>query len=390
MQDYEGRHQLRNGFLIKKSKTEVLRMVYSYIRRRCRQDQTPAVCKEAKAAFKALSKTFNNDNCRKVRSSADLLFLSWAMILDKTGALEKTLVDEPWMFSAEEVAPILTGIRELIHDVQVRNPAKDAKVFRSTMRKGMNDLASGEKTAVVRYRNDTDSQLHPVPIPSPLHTTIYCAVNVSMQGLRALLAAFSSTLQTSNDLEPVETEGFTAAIKAQDDSLGFASLKAWPTAWGSLGDNSPSSPFAILHEARYLPVPCNQVDRKLLTDASSCGLAKLFAASGENAPAGMLLFQYAHRLMVWRVPVPDQDPSYSSDALQDSGVDAEDAATEDEVANESPLNDAAAVVPERVPVTAPRSGYLHVVGVFILNRVLPFVVRLPVSPTSWTLMYRCV
>lgn len=123
----------------------------------------------------------------------------------------------------------------------------------------------------------------------------------------------------------------------------------------------------MIHCDRQPYPPTKQDDKKLLSSFESLTMVKLFNASGEQSAAGMQFFQRYHKLLVWKAPVPDFEQT-NEETQVDEGTESDD----------SPEAESDAPEPTRhadAAVRGPRRGYMLVAGVFMLNRVLPFLVR---------------
>ena len=352
--------QIRNAFLVKQAKTEVLRLAYSYTVERSDMANVPALADEARAAFRKFSKTYDTDNMRKVRSANDLLFLSWMHAHWKAGRLEELLDTDPWSLPPDEIMELSDGLEKSFNIINEK--AKNAKTWRNLLRSEMNGLAASEKTGPVCPTN-----------PSPVckcQTVTVCSMwyhtGAGLQGLRALMVQWSWTMMADTSLSGagIEAEGIPRPCI---DLAKIDEMLSWPASWGPLGDNSEDSPFAVIHRDRQPYPPTKQDDKQLLSTFESLTMVKLFSASGEQSAAGMQFFQRYHKLLVWKAPVPDFEQT-NEETQFDEGTESDD----------NPEADTDAPVPMRhadAAVKGPRRGYMIVAGVFMLNRVLPFLVR---------------
>lgn len=127
-----------------------MRMVFQYIDRCCEHELKPDAAKEAKAAFRQVSKVIDTDNSRKIRTSCDLIFLSWAQVLQRTENLEDLLTDEPWEFSVDDRKPIVEGLQKAIDELAAFKKPLGAKKYREETRRAVSGLATSKKTGVVR------------------------------------------------------------------------------------------------------------------------------------------------------------------------------------------------------------------------------------------------
>lgn len=147
-QDTAGILHVRHGYTCKKAKSEIFKLVNDYVTKRCKLDHRPNVAQQVRAALNQVSKSMDANNLRKMRSSMDLVFLSWAYKM--RDVLEQVLSNEPWEFTPEEYNPFLTGLRELFAFLHSSAPGGNAKDFRKKMHNGLVDLASSKNTAAVR------------------------------------------------------------------------------------------------------------------------------------------------------------------------------------------------------------------------------------------------
>ena len=393
--------------MLKKAKTEVLRLVYSYIRRVSEQTHTPAAAAQAKAVFNNISKSDDSNNGRKMRASEDLLLMSWAYDMMKSGDLEGVLAGEPSQLDAEALELFKTALQGAVDTSDEVGKGEDAKHYRNALRTALAGMAASESTEVVcpstnavctcRQVAQGHLELHVKicmhnaiqPNCSSMYIPLHLPQGSTMQGLRALYLAFIETFleDTTMDTQRVHT---MPEVKGCDSALKYADLLLWPVEWGALGDNSPESPFAFWHSDRAIPKPENQTDRALLANKEHCTLAKLLMAHGENAPAGFHLFRDLHNLLVWRVPL--LDPIEKTCVPVDKSQ--EEAGHETDEATEDTGNDVTDVTPESlhhmakksvvdVEVNGPKSGYMLVAGVLMLVEMMPFVVSpLPCDATD--------
>lgn len=393
--------------MLKKAKTEVFRLVYSYIRRVSEQTHTPAAAAQAKAVFNNISKSDDSNNARKMRASEDLLLLSWAYDMKKSGDLEGVLVGEPSQLDAEALELFKTALQGAVDTSAEVGKGEDAKQYRIALRTALAGMAASESTEMVCPDANAVCtcskvaqgriELHAkIRVHNAIRLNYMCMHNhehllhgSTMQGLRALYLAFIETFleDTTMDTQRVHT---MPEVKGCDSALKYADLLLWPVEWGALGDNSPESPFAFWHSDRAIPKPENQTDRALLANKKHCTLAKLFMAHGENAPAGFHLFRDLHNLLVWRVPLPD--PAEKTCVPVDKSQ--EEAGNETDEATEETGNDATDVTPVSlhhpakksivdIEVKGPKSGYMLVAGVLMLVEMMPFVVSpLPYDATD--------
>lgn len=130
---------------------------------------------------------------------------------------------------------------------------------------------------------------------------------------------------------------------------------AWPISWGAAGEVEADSPYGPLFAEDPTPgrrgVP--QTLKQLPADTPAPPMPFIFSAMGEDFMQGMELFQRVHTWGTWRVPIPD---------------------FEDEVNAEGPAH--------RVPIHAPRCGYIHQCGVLMLRLLKEYVVRSYCIPES--------
>ena len=197
-------------------------------------------------------------------------------------------------------------------------------------------------------------------------------------------------IEWAKGLESDKTlEVFRANKPAKKFTLGnakqYEALQGWGGDWGPLADNAEASPLGFWHDDRLVPKPKDQKDRMLMTEPEHCNLAKLLRASGENAPAGFIMFRELHNLLVWLLPLPDG----VEDGLEESHVTSK---PENEELSADTLSGAAeeakqdihggpnfnTVVPKTavdVEVVGPRCGSINVAGALMLSKIVPYVVR---------------
>ena len=157
----EGLKQLRHAFLVKKAKTDVIRLVYLYIKRVSDLQHTPQAAEEAKAAFRHVSKSDDTNNGRKVRASGDLLFLSWLRQMSRSCLLDGTLRNEPWEFDSDTRAEMKTAIQKAVDTVKEVGETQEAKTFRGALRTAIKGLAVSDSTGPVRPKPPTTPHAHP-------------------------------------------------------------------------------------------------------------------------------------------------------------------------------------------------------------------------------------
>lgn len=140
---------MRNGFSIKKAKSQVIRLVYSYIKRRCLLAERQDVKDEAKAALNKISKDYDTNNRRKIKSSADLLFLSYAYGLHIEGKLAAALADEKYDVPKDVQADVHRELKSIFTKIHETEKTNLAKTFRENLPKHILNLAASKHNECV-------------------------------------------------------------------------------------------------------------------------------------------------------------------------------------------------------------------------------------------------
>lgn len=133
-------------------------MVYLYIKRRSVLDHKPEVAADAKGALKHLSKKYDTDNRRKIQSSTDLLFLSWAQILknrvtqgNKKNKLEEAMLHEVDGMTEADARPVLKQLYNIFQKIDKSERTTIAKTFRDNIRAHMRALVASTHTLKVSH-----------------------------------------------------------------------------------------------------------------------------------------------------------------------------------------------------------------------------------------------
>lgn len=214
--------QIRNAFLVKQAKTEVLRLAYAYTLERSDMANVPALADETRAAFRKFSKTYDTDNMRKVRSSNDLLFLSWMHAHWEAGRLEELLDTDPWSLPRDEIMELSDGLEKAFNVINQK--ATNSMNWRNLLRNEMNGLAASEKTGPVCPTN-----------PSQVckrQTENVCSIcshtGAGLQGLRALMVQWSWTLMADTSLSGagIEAKGIP---RPSIDIAKIDEMLSWPS-----------------------------------------------------------------------------------------------------------------------------------------------------------------
>lgn len=135
--------------MVMKGKSDVIRLVYIYIKLVCALSNTPEAAEQAKAAFRHVPKSHDTNNGRKVRSSGDLMFLSWARLQKDAGLLKDMLSTEPWEIDADAQDAIITGLQVAFDTVNETGESEAALQVRIEMRKALHGLIMSESTDLV-------------------------------------------------------------------------------------------------------------------------------------------------------------------------------------------------------------------------------------------------
>lgn len=382
LQDMEGLKQLRHAFLVKKAKTEVIRLVFLYIKRVSDLQHTPQAAEEAKAAFRHVSKSDDTNNARKVRASGDLLLLSWMHQMSCSCLLDGTLLNEPWEFDSDTRAEMATAIQTAVDTVKKVGETQDSKSFRGALRTAIKGLAVSDATGPVRPKPPTTPHAYPPMSCMNAADRGSCGhtAPASVQALRALSIEWAKGLENDKTLEVFRANKPTGKFTV-GNAKQYEALQGWGGDWGPLADNGEASPLGFWHDDRLVPTPQHQKDRKLLTEPDDCNLAKLLRASGENAPAGFILFRELHNLLIWQVPLPEcaqESHLISKPENEDLSADTLSGAAEDAKDDIHGGPSFTAVVPKTavdVEVVGPRCGYINVAGALMLSKIVPYVVR---------------
>lgn len=133
----------------KESLQLVIRITLGYVREVCSLAGRPVVLKRFEAAFNAFTKKTNTDNGRKQRSAMDLLFLSWAKILNYDGVLLKILKSDPWNLADKYADGFIEALTGTLKFLELGEGKRRGKFFRDDMRDAMLSFTTDENTSVV-------------------------------------------------------------------------------------------------------------------------------------------------------------------------------------------------------------------------------------------------
>lgn len=154
LQDNGGLDLIHNAHVVRTDRTTHLSQLFTWVTAECTRLGKPEVARLICAIIKRMLKAIDTDNKRKMRTSTELLFVSWANRLMNDEhpkcELHKLLKDEPWRLDEEDIGPFFSGMKRLLRYLVQVGQKGDAKVFRDQMHKELLALSKSPKTKIVR------------------------------------------------------------------------------------------------------------------------------------------------------------------------------------------------------------------------------------------------